>query len=394
MKLSKTEQVALISVVVTLGLTLLKFGFYLLTGSVALLADAVHSFTDTFTSILVFLGIKISKRKTASFPYGLYKVENMVSLFISFAIFYAGYEIVREAVAHPSGAINLPIVAAAAAAISTVVSYGLSVYKLKAGKKFNSPSLIADGHHSRSDALSSIVVLVGVLTGFDRIAALIIVFFVIKAGVRPFIDSLKVLLDASIDPETLLKVKDILKSDPRVVKVKSLKGRNSGSFKFIEAVIELKAHSFEEAHEVSEKLERAVKREIPNVDEILIHYEPVSRAHCRYAIPVVDENGTRLSEHLSSAPFFVLVDVDGEQVKNRKVIANPYAKLERHKGPMVAKMLAKNDVDCVIVSSEPPGGVKFILEGMGIELIIAHVDMVEDALKFALKEAQRTGSHE
>ncbi len=86
----KTEEVAVVSTLVSLGLSGLKFLVYGLTGSVAMLADAVHSFTDSFTSALVLLGIHISKRKSETFPYGLYKVENLVSMFVSFAIFYAG----------------------------------------------------------------------------------------------------------------------------------------------------------------------------------------------------------------------------------------------------------------------------------------------------------------
>ena len=73
----------------------LKGGLAFLSGSVALVADAIHSATDVISSITVLAGIKISKRKSKNFPYGLYKVENFVSLLTSLFIFLAGYEIVK-----------------------------------------------------------------------------------------------------------------------------------------------------------------------------------------------------------------------------------------------------------------------------------------------------------
>ncbi len=365
----KTEEVAVVSTLVSLGLSGLKFLVYGLTGSVAMLADAVHSFTDSFTSALVLLGIHISKRKSATFPYGLYKVENLVSMFVSFAIFYAGYEILMEALKPSTVRLHNSWIAALMALFSVFVSWGLSVYKLKVGRKYNSPSLIADGYHSRSDALSSIVVLLGILFGIDRIAAIVVVILVVRAGFEPLIDSLKVLLDASIEPELLIKVKELLESDPRVVRVKSLKGRNSGRYRFIEAVIELNVHSLDFAHKVSEELESRIKAEIPNVDQVLIHYEPSQRKECIFAIPVVSKEGSTISDHFSGAPFFMIVRTHEGKVTSTEIVENPFTDLERHRGPSVGKMLAELGVTCVIVRSEPPGGSRFVLEGMGIEMI-------------------------
>lgn len=381
----KTEQVAVVSTLVSLGLAGLKFLVYGLTGSVAMLADAVHSFTDSFTSVLVLLGIHISKRKSQSFPYGLYKVENLVSLFVAFAIFYAGYEILMEALKPGGVELHDRWIAALMALFSIFVSWGLSIYKLKVGRKYNSPSLIADGYHSRSDALSSLVVLLGILFGIDRIAAIVVVILVIRAGFEPLIDSLKVLLDASIEPEILIKVKELLESDPRVVKVKSLKGRNSGRFRFIEAVIELNVQSLRLAHRVSEELEMKIRAAIPNVDQILIHYEPPEKKECIFAVPVISKDGKTISDHFSGAPYFLIVRTKEGEIASTEIIENPYVELERHRGPSVGKLLAEYGVTCVILREEPPGGSRFVLEGMGIEMIVtSHNDPIE-AIKEVLE---------
>ncbi len=93
--MEQSEKIGLYSIETNLILVGIKCGLSLLSGSVALIADAIHSATDVISSATVFAGIKISKRKSKNFPYGLYKVENFVSLLSSILIFLAGFGIVH-----------------------------------------------------------------------------------------------------------------------------------------------------------------------------------------------------------------------------------------------------------------------------------------------------------
>jgi len=93
--MTQKEKIGFYSIGVNVLLVTLKGGLAYLSGSVALVADAIHSATDVISSITVLAGIKISKRKSKHFPYGLYKVEDFVSLLTSLFIFLAGYEIVK-----------------------------------------------------------------------------------------------------------------------------------------------------------------------------------------------------------------------------------------------------------------------------------------------------------
>ena len=93
--MEQSEKIGLYSIATNLVLVGVKCGLSLLSGSVALIADAIHSATDVISSATVFAGIKISKRKSKNFPYGLYKVENFVSFLCSILIFFAGYQIVQ-----------------------------------------------------------------------------------------------------------------------------------------------------------------------------------------------------------------------------------------------------------------------------------------------------------
>ena len=100
--MEQSEKIGLYSILVNLSLVGIKILLSFLSGSVALLADAIHSSTDVISSMTVLAGIKISKRKSRSFPYGLYKVENFVSLLSSIFIFLAGYEIVHMVFLEPA----------------------------------------------------------------------------------------------------------------------------------------------------------------------------------------------------------------------------------------------------------------------------------------------------
>ena len=149
------------------------------------------------------------------------------------------------------------------------------------------------GGHIRTDMLSSGVILAGLLGGLfglelDRIAALLVVLFIAKAGIRILADALRVLLDASIDFETMDRVKTIITKQPQVVSINALWGRNSGPFKFIEADIVIKAGNLERAHFVSQKIEKEIRQQISHVDHILIHYEPQKRETRTCAVPLAD----------------------------------------------------------------------------------------------------------
>jgi len=228
--MDKAEKVSLISGAVVFGLMSLKMGIAFLTGSIALKADAIHSLTDFISTLAVFIGLKLSKRKSRNFPYGLYKVENLMALIVAFFIFWAGYEIVKEVILAQTSVVKKLPLALGIAVISGVISFFLSVFKIKVGQKINSPSLQADGYHSRADALSSLIVFFGLSGHFlqlniEKYAAVIIVIFIIRSGYGILVNSLKVLLDASLDYETLNKIREIIEQESKVEAVKHISGR-------------------------------------------------------------------------------------------------------------------------------------------------------------------------
>jgi len=140
-KVEKSEKIAALSVFINIILLAIKYTFAMLSGSVGLAADAIHSSSDVMASLTVFAGLKISKRKSKRFPYGLYKVENLVSLIIALAILFAGYEIARKALFGGDGSTLRRIPLAIMAEVLVIgITLAFSVYEIKKGKEIGSPT--------------------------------------------------------------------------------------------------------------------------------------------------------------------------------------------------------------------------------------------------------------
>ncbi|NNK12943.1 MAG: cation diffusion facilitator family transporter, partial [Desulfofustis sp.] len=126
------------------------------TGSLAITASAIDSGTDAVASLVIFGGIRLSARKTRTFPLGLYKLENVASVIISLFIFIAGYEIVKQILSTVDSLPHITPVTIFLLAGSTLAIFGFGQYALHIGRRTKSPALIAEGRHRQVDVLSSI----------------------------------------------------------------------------------------------------------------------------------------------------------------------------------------------------------------------------------------------
>jgi cation diffusion facilitator family transporter len=275
--------VALLSAGFHIILVVLKYGLGVFSGSIALRADAFHSFADVLSSLGIFVGIKISERRSSTFPYGLYKVENLAALVTSLFIFLAAYEIVKEVIhADPTAVMsNIPI-AVLGLLVIVVLIFLFSRYEMKVGRKTGSPSLVADAKHIGTDLLSTAGILVGLLLGlwkpnFDRIIAFVIALLIARLGWTIFADSVKVLLDASIKDDMLNDIRKIFFNFSPVKDVTRLSGRCSGRYKFVEAEMILDIEKLQEAHDICSSIEEEVYDCFPEIDKIHIHYEPAKK---------------------------------------------------------------------------------------------------------------------
>lgn len=185
-------KIAGLAFLLNLILTIVKVPLAILTGSLAITASAIDSGTDAVASLVIYGGVRLSTRKTRSFPLGLYKLENVASVTISLFIFIAGYEIVKQIFSSSDSLPQITPISIFLLMGSSLSIFGFGQYALHVGKKTRSPVLIAEGRHRQVDVLSSIVVLVSVLFSYfdlqtdlmgisiDRLGAALILFLLQK----------------------------------------------------------------------------------------------------------------------------------------------------------------------------------------------------------------------
>jgi cation diffusion facilitator family transporter len=298
-------------------------------------------------------------------------------------ILLAGFEIARKMM---SAAPNPPritpwIIGGLGASVLAPLLFGY--YTIRVGKRTGSPTLSAEGRHRQADVLSLIVVLIalasdyfGLNTGspvitIDRIAAALVLVFIGYAGWELLANGMRVLLDASIDPETLIHVEKIIESEPAVTQIHSLAGRNAGRYRFLEADIVLRTSDLEKAHAVSQRLETAIRDKVSNVDRVLIHYEPMRKETIVVAVPIEMDRVT-LSEHFGEAPFYYVAAIresDG-QILEESYLANPFLEEEKAKGIKVSKWLLQKGMDRLFTPKDLTGkGAGYVLSDAGVEVL-------------------------
>jgi cation diffusion facilitator family transporter len=382
------ERMGLFSLLINVGLVGIKLALAALSGSLALAASATDSAVDIFGSLAVLVGLVISKRKTRTFPFGLYKVENLVSVVIAVLIWVAGYEIAKEALASSTSPVKVEWWVLAGTGLTVIIPLLWSIYELRVGREFNSPSLKAEARHYQTDVLSSVIVFASLGASalglpVDRLGALLVLPFIAKSGWDLLVDGMKVLLDASLGQETLQEVREVIESFPGVKAVDSVVGRNSGRYRFIQADIEVRTSDLERAHRLSERLEEAIKEGVPNVERVVIHYEPQVKTSLTYVIPLEEPAGA-ISEHLGKASYFAVVEVSAEtgNVLHQETIANPYRDQEKQKGLQVAKMLVDKGVDVLLLKEDLAGkGPSYVLADAEAQTRITQASTLSEALR-------------
>jgi len=359
----------------------LKYFLGEISGSLALKADAIHSFADVISSLTIFVGIVISDRKTKTFPEGLYKVENLVALLSSFFILYAAFEI-GSAALYGQAFRELTHLPQVIGGILVIIgsAFAFSRYELRIGLKVGSPSLVADAKHVYTDLLSTVVILfsiIGAYVGYslDRYVALFVALLVGRMGLLIMIDAVKVLLDATLDHATLDDIRKIMECHPDVAEEVSVGGRNSGRYKFVEISLQMRTRLLREAHEIVSHLEEDILDRWPDIDRIIIHYEPVHKEKWLIAVPVDVNEGekpdhnVKVSEHFGEASCLAILSKNmlTGQVSVENYLDNPFREIERQKGVRVAEFLADHEVDETITSADLNGkGSGYALEALQI----------------------------
>jgi cation diffusion facilitator family transporter len=337
--------VVLISAFESLLETAIKLAAALLTGSAGLLADVIHSSVDVIGSLLVWIGVRVAPHKYSRFPYGFYKIENLLALAIGLAILYGAYEIFLVFL---SGTSPLPThlpIGIGAVLLGMTLDFFWGRFEARVGRLLNSPGIEASGNHTVSDVLSSSVVLaglIGALFGYnlDRWAALIVALLITRMGIAILWENLQVLLDIAMDEERLDTYRKIIQRQPGVREVRRVRGRNAGSFRFVDVEILVSAFEVEAANAIAVQVETALKSEDETIDSAFIHYRHALPRQFTLFVPT-DENGEYISPCFGKTSHFtrIVYDRTRHTVVQRRVEANPYFRAAAHRGIHLANHL-------------------------------------------------------
>ncbi|MCQ2304660.1 MAG: cation diffusion facilitator family transporter [Bacteroidales bacterium] len=287
----RITRITLWGAIANLLLTLVKFLAGIFGKSAAMTADAVHSLTDLISDAVVLVMVKISsKGKDKSHDYGHGKFETLATLVVSLLLLVVGVGLMSKGIESirfvmGGGTIEKPsMIALWAAVISIAVKEILYQWTARVGKAVDSQAVIANAWHHRSDALSSVGSLVGIggaillggkWTVLDPIVGCIISIVIIVVAVKISIPALNELTDASLPDEIESQIMGIIQSVEKVENVHDLRTCRNGQNYIIDAHVVLDPMmTVAEAHDITVKIEAALRQEYGADTLIAIHVEP------------------------------------------------------------------------------------------------------------------------
>lgn len=303
MKRNKREPSALrvsaVSIAVNLALSGFKFLAGVLGRSSAMISDAVHSASDVFSTLIVIVGLRVSAKKSdEAHPYGHERMECIASVLLAAVLFVTGlaigYEGLHKIVGFATGELSaadipvptlLPLVAAI---VSIAVKEWMYWYTRATAKRVQSTSLMADAWHHRSDALSSVGSLVGIVGArlglpiLDPVASVVICLLVLKAAFDICKGAVNQMVDRSCDSATTARIKETVLSVAGVLGVDLLMTRLFGSKFYVDIEISVDGQqTLYEAHEVAQNVHDAVEAGFPQAKHCMVHMNPNAKLDVR-----------------------------------------------------------------------------------------------------------------
>jgi cation diffusion facilitator family transporter len=285
----KKQRTAALSIISNSALILLKVIAGSVTGSVAILTEAVHSSIDLVASVVAFFSVrKADAPADDSHRYGHEKIENLSAAIEGILILVGSAAIAFEAIRHLVNQTELQSIGLgiAVAGISVVVNLVVSAILDRNARRTDSPALAGDAAHLRTDALTSGGVMVGLIlvkiTGaywLDPVIALAVAAAIVVTGVRLLLGSSRVLVDESLPADEVDAIREAIEEfAPRgVVGYHELRTRKAGARRYIDLHVQFRAGtSLEDAHRTAHELQDRIASRLRNAD-VLIHLEPEDR---------------------------------------------------------------------------------------------------------------------
>ncbi|AMC09250.1 MULTISPECIES: cation diffusion facilitator family transporter [Turicibacter] len=288
----------LITVVMNIFLSLIKLLAGFIGHSTSMISDGVHSLSDVISSIGVFIGLRISQKPAdIDHPYGHEKFEAVLSKILAFILFLTGLSIGYSAIQTivSSSYIIPKMMTIWAALLSIGVKEWMYHYTIRQAKKIESTALAADAWHHRSDSLSSIGALIGIIgarLGFpilDPLAALVITLIILKVAIEIFVEATNQVIDKAASPELVNEIIQQIQSVNGVLAIDSLKTRVHSNRIYVDLEISVEPTlSLIEAHTIAEAVHYQLEQNIHKIKHCTVHVNPLklpSDPPCKYHHP-------------------------------------------------------------------------------------------------------------
>ncbi len=281
------KKVSIVTVTGNVVLALFKFLVGIFAHSGAMISDAAHSLSDIFTTIVAYIGIRMSKKEAdRDHPYGHERFECVAALILSLILMLTGIGIGYGAIRQITGGhyedIAVPHVSALiAAVISIIVKEAMFWYTRYYAKLMNSSVFMADAWHHRTDAISSVGALIGIIfarAGFtimDSVASVSICLFILKASADIIRDTIGKMTDHACSYEYEEQIKKFILESDGVLDLTVIRTRMFGNRIYVEAEISVDGElSLREAHDIAENVHDRLERNFTDVKHIMIHVNP------------------------------------------------------------------------------------------------------------------------
>lgn len=272
---------ALVNLVLAVG----KIIFGVIGQSQALIADGVHSLADLSTDLMVWVAAKYSTQPAdAQHPYGHARIETLFTLGLGIVLILTAGGLAWDAtdrLLNPSSLMTPTPVVLLIAFISIVANEGLYQYTMVAARKHRSGLLKANAWHHRSDAISSVVVLLGVagslmgIAYLDAFAAVVVAFMIARIGWDQVWNSVRELIDTGLEPRQLLSIKELINTVEGVQGVHMLRTRRMGGSSMVDVHVQVKGFlSVSEGHRISDHVRQILLDSNKDIVDVAIHIDP------------------------------------------------------------------------------------------------------------------------
>lgn len=290
-RFKQAEFAAMLGVVGNIVLAIIKYVVGIMSGSKALVADAVHSASDVAGSFAVYIGVRAAKQPPDDdHPYGHGKAESIAAIIVAVLLFLVGIEIGKSSVESFFSPIEAPkTFAIYAVVLSIVVKEAMFRYKFKLGKRINSDAIIINAYEHRSDVYSSIAALIGIVGAIfgerigapwlvygDPVAGLFVSILILKTAYKLGKESIHTTLDHVLHDEDTKEMREAVLTFPEVKQINALHAREHGHYVIVDLKISVDPYmTVEDGHKVGKKVKEKLLQ-VDHVHDVFIHINPYS----------------------------------------------------------------------------------------------------------------------